>query len=205
MECKKCGYPLDEGVMICPRCGTEVQLVSDYQVFGDFLDQHLGKSGKKRKKQESDTPLDGPEEIYRVSRMRRAEQKKQKKRRIQLAVLITFVVAAAIIYGVLQLNIRYQNESSYDYQMKQAEKAYADQEYDQAYDRVQKAIGLEVEDADAWLLKARILMEQQELDKAISALQKIIGLYPGDSRAYELLIHIYEGQKNTDAIKTLLF
>ena len=78
MECKKCGFPLDDGVLVCPRCGSEVQLVSDYQVFGDFLDQHLGKS--KKKKQEPEVLLDGPEEIYRFSRMRRAEQKKQKKR-----------------------------------------------------------------------------------------------------------------------------
>lgn len=204
MECKKCGYPLDDGVLICPRCGTEVQLVSDYQVFGDFLDQHSGKKDKKKKYQEPTGQLDGPEEIYRVSRLRRAEQKKQKKRRIHLAVLITFVVAAAIIYGVLRLNMQYQNENSYDYQMKRAEKAYADQNYDQAYDRVQKAIGLEAEDADAWLLKAKILTEQQETDKAISALQKIIGLYPNNTQAYELLIRIYEDQKDTDAIKSLL-
>ena len=204
MECKNCGFPLDDGVLVCPRCGTEVQLVSDYQVFGDFLDQHLGKNDKKRKNPDPVTQLNGPEEIYRVSRMRRAEQKKQKKRRIRLAILITFVVAAATIYGVLQLNIRYQNESSYDYQMKRAETAYADQKYDQAYERVQKAIGLEAEDADAWLLKARILIEQRETDKAISALQKIIGLYPNNSSAYELLIQIYEGKKDTDAIKSLL-
>lgn len=204
MECKKCGFPLDDGVLVCPRCGAEVQLVSDYQVFGDFLDQHLGKKDKKKKDPEPAGHLDGPEEIYRVSRMRRAEQKKQKKRRIRLGVLITFVVAAAIVYGVLQLNIRYQNESSYDYQMKRAEAAYADQKYDQAYDFVQKAIGLEAEDANAWLLKARVLVEQQETDKAVSALQKIIGLYPNNSQAYELLIQIYEDQKNTDAIKSLL-
>ncbi len=204
MECKNCGFPLDDGVLVCPRCGTEVQLVSDYQVFGDFLDQHLGKNDKKRKNPDPVTQLNGPEEIYRVSRMRRAEQKKQKKRRIRLAILITFVVAAATIYGVLQLNIRYQNESSYDYQMKRAETAYADQKYDQAYERVQKAIGLEAEDADAWLLKARILIEQRETDKAISALQKIIGLYPNNASAYELLIQIYEGKKDTDAIKSLL-
>ena len=204
MECKNCGFPLDDGVLVCPRCGTEVQLVSDYQVFGDFLDQHLGKNDKKRKNPDPVTQHNGPEEIYRVSRMRRAEQKKQKKRRIRLAILITFVVAAATIYGVLQLNIRYQNESSYDYQMKRAETAYADQKYDQAYERVQKAIGLEAEDADAWLLKARILIEQRETDKAISALQKIIGLYPNNASAYELLIQIYEGKKDTDAIKSLL-
>lgn len=204
MECKNCGFPLDDGVLVCPRCGTEVQLVSDYQVFGDFLDQHLGKNDKKRKNPDPVMQHNGPEEIYRVSRMRRAEQKKQKKRRIRLAILITFVVAAATIYGVLQLNIRYQNESSYDYQMKRAETAYADQKYDQAYERVQKAIGLEAEDADAWLLKARILIEQRETDKAISALQKIIGLYPNNASAYELLIQIYEGKKDTDAIKWLL-
>ena len=204
MECKNCGFPLDDGVLVCPRCGTEVQLVSDYQVFGDFLDQHLGKNDKKRKNPDPVTQHNGPDEIYRVSRMIRAEQKKQKKRRIRLAILITFVVAAATIYGVLQLNIRYQNESSYDYQMKRAETAYADQKYDQAYERVQKAIGLEAEDADAWLLKARILIEQRETDKAISALQKIIGLYPNNASAYELLIQIYEGKKDTDAIKSLL-
>lgn len=202
MECKKCGFPLDDGVLVCPRCGSEVQLVSDYQVFGDFLDQHLGKS--KKKKQEPEALLDGPEEIYRVSRMRRAEQKKQKKRRIQLAVLITFMVAAAIVYAVLQLNIRYQNENSYDYQMKRAQRAYDEKEYEQAYERVQKAIGLEAEDADAWLLKARILLEQQETDKAISALQKIIGLYPANTQAFELLIRTYEDKRDTDAIKTLL-
>ncbi len=204
MECKKCGFPLDDGVLVCPRCGTEVQLVSDYQVFGDFLDQHLGKKSNKKKDQEPVSRLDGPEEIYRVSRMRRAEQKRQKKRRIRLAFLITFIVAAAIIYGVLQLNARYQNENSYEYQMKRAERAYADQKYDQAYDRVQKAIGLEAEDADAWLLKARILIEQRETDKAISALQKIIGLYPNNASAFELLIRIYEDQEDTDAIKSLL-
>lgn len=204
MICKKCGYEMDDKTLICPVCGNEVQLVSDYQVFGDFInqtqaDEKKSVSGKKDSKLAED-----PEAIYRESRRIRAEKKKKKKRKRILILVLVLILLMGAGFTVYQMRMKAAHENSYPYQMNLAETAFSNSKYEEAYEAVQKAISLDTNSADAWLLKAQILDAQGESDKAVSALQKIIGLYPDNDTAYGLLIRIYENEKDTEAIKALM-
>ena len=37
MRCRSCGSDIPEGMLICPDCGTEVQIVPDYNPLDDVL------------------------------------------------------------------------------------------------------------------------------------------------------------------------
>ena len=41
MKCMNCGADIPEGMLICPDCGTEVQIVPDYNLFEEDVLTHI--------------------------------------------------------------------------------------------------------------------------------------------------------------------
>ena len=200
MNCKYCGYKLGDDAAFCPSCGREVRLVADYQEFGDFLTGDVPKDMIPVKK----SPVHGRgDDISREIKKQRAEQKKKK---IRQARIIAGVIAAVVVIGAVlgfRMHRKYQEEHSFDYQLAQAESEFSNGKYEDAYTAIQKAIELDPDSADAWLLKADILYAQKEYDKAESVLKKIIGLYPDNQTAYGTLVRVYETTRQTDKISDL--
>lgn len=200
MNCKYCGYKLSDDAAYCPSCGREVRLVADYQEFGDTLSDEASVQRPSKK----NVSVSGRgDDISREIKRQRAEQKRKKKLRARIAVGVIAVVAVIGISFGWRLRKQYQEEHSFSYQLSRAESEFSNGKYEEAYEAIQKAIELDPEAADAWLLKADILYAQKEYDKSESVLKKIIGLYPDNQTAYGTLVRVYETTRQTDKIADL--
>lgn len=200
MNCKYCGYKLGDDAAFCPSCGREVRLVADYQEFGDILTEEQPQRAQPEKK----TPVPGRgDDISREIKRQCAQQKQKKKQQTRIAIGVIAVIAVIGISIGWRMHKKYQEEHSFAYQLSQAESEFSNGRYDDAYEAIQKAIELEPEASDAWLLKADILYAQKEYDKAESVLKKIISMNPDDQTAYGMLVRVYETTRQTDKIADL--
>lgn len=201
MNCKYCGHKLSDDAAFCPSCGREVRLVPDYQEFGDTFSDNKQTDAKR---QEKKAPAPGRgDDISREIKRQRAEKKRKKKRQTRIIVLVIAVIAIAAAVIGWRMHKQYQEEHSFAYQLSRAESEFSNRKYEDAYEAIQKAIELEPDSADAWLLKADILYAQKEYDKAESVLKKVIGLYPDNSTAYGTLVRVYETTRQPDKIADL--
>lgn len=202
MNCKYCGYKLGDDAAYCPSCGREVRLVADYQEFGDIFSQV--EEQPKEVPPVKKTPVPGRgDDISREIKRQRAEQKRKKKLRARIIAGVSAVVVVLAVVIAWNAHRQYQEEHSFDYQLSRAESEFSNGKYDDAYEAVQKAIELEPESADAWLLKGDILYAQKEYEKAESVLKKVLGIYPDNQAAYGMLVRVYETTRQPDKIEDM--
>ncbi len=183
MKCARCGAKLKIDCMYCSVCGQEAQIVPDYSLLeDDFLKELLKeeKEPEKRQKKEPKTP-----------------PKKKKKKGPLIAAALGAVILLIILIIVL---INHNQNSSYEYQMEQAESCIKDEEYEKAQNYLNRAVELEEDSVEAWLLLADVYIAQDETEDAIQVLEKVLELEKDSTEAYEKLIEVYAGRKEYDEI-----
>lgn len=187
MKCANCGAELKVGCIYCSECGKEAQIVPDYNLLeDDYLREML-----KEKKPKS-----------QAKKNKEPETKKKKIRKCTIAAIIlsvTVMIAAAAL--VVWLN--YSHNNSVSWQIAKAEENCKEKEYVKAIPYLERALELEEENTDAWLMLAEAYQSAGETENAIDACQKVLELEPDQTKAYEILIDLYNSLKNYEAIQEL--
>jgi hypothetical protein len=188
LKCRKCGADIPDGDLFCPACGTEVQLVPDYNSVEYLLSQRKQKEQLKEAEHES------------------SGEPKKKKHSALKAVLITLLVIALLAAAALgaKMYIDNRNLNSYDYQMQHARASYGEGNYAEAMGYINQALKLNPSSDEAEYIEAGILVAQQNYSEAIPILKDLITRHPDDADTVKSLIQIYDSQKDTDSIKALL-
>lgn len=191
MKCAKCGAELKEGCLYCSICGHEAQIVNGYSTLEDeylstILTVENNKYMDKKKKEEV---------LEKASSSSRA---KNQKKMYAFIVTICVVLLGAIIGSIAF--VQYQNNNSYDYQVKMAEEELIDKNYEKALEHYEKALEITPKDIPVRLAMASICEAQGKTDEAMVLYMDVIHLSPENVVAYEKLIALYDKDGQYDKV-----
>lgn len=192
-KCSQCGASMNDDEVFCPACGQEVQLVPDYETMESriYEQQKLKEQEEERIRQEEEQ-----------ARQEEEERKARKKKRLIIG-LVAAVLAAAAVICVLFV-FRGQPDNSFESQMRKAETAYSNSNYEQALEYVEKALAADGNSAEALTLRAQIFDKMGDSEKAAEELEKVIADNPNYEVAYGVLIRIYSDLGEPEKIRELL-
>lgn len=203
MKCANCGAELKVGCVYCSVCGTEAQIVSDYNLLEDDFLRGLLKEKKekihkkhlseKKKKTRMEQQSEGKEEAPGKQKIR-----KKKKPIWILAVAVLLVLVLAIV-----ILLQYTWNNSYDHQMKKAESYQSRKDYRNAEKCLKRALELDSSSEDARARLAEIYIQQEEFDKARELLLELLAQDEENQENYERLIQVYAALENYQAIEEL--
>lgn len=221
MKCRNCGASIPEGMMICPDCMTEVQMVPDYNPLEDVLTREVkgsvedatrpirtddirryrdrtGQENVKSTRVLSQTELDR----IRADRMkkRKMARKKQlaKKRRRMVIIILLVILAIAGIGGY----VYYQN--SYAGLINRGNQALGAGEYSAAENYFERAINKDSRKAEAYTGLANVYLQQDDQDEAENILLSAIDSQPENGELYLAAIQFYQDTDQLDKISALL-
>lgn len=206
MKCRYCGAELHEEDIVCPICGTELQIVPDYNPLDDDLeDQIRGSVNRTLEERRQNTgnmrTTDRKSERdERERRRKRAEKRRmlEKKRRQKL--LLIGIGAIVILIGAIFLG--YQN--SYTGQVKKGYKYLNEKNYYDAMTCFQKAAEKDEEREEAYVGMADVYIAQHETEKGEQLFLEILEKQPDNIDFYKALIQFYIDTKQESKIAYLL-
>lgn len=190
MKCRECGAEFAIDTVICPKCGAEVQIVPDFNIYEDEMFQTVKEDEIREENERREQLKKEQEEIARANR----------KKTVIIAVIIAMVcLIFGIVVGVLVSN-QNKNKNSYDYQMQQANEAYSTKNYDSAIGYLQKALSLNGNSLDARFLLSQIYRDQGDTDSALDILNEIFIVDPANKDALVQILNIYDEMGDYDSI-----
>ncbi len=197
MKCANCGAELKVGCVYCSVCGTEAQIVSDYNVLeDDFLKELL--KDKKQSIQKTKQAISTGKKKEKQGHSGKGKIRKKRKKPVwafvMVAILIVLLVGIALI-------VNYAQNHSYEYQMKKAEECQEKKEYQKAEEYLKRALELDNSSEDAKLRLAEVHLLQEEDDDALELLEEIIEKNKNNRKAYEYFIQIYVDRKEYEFIE----
>lgn len=197
MKCAKCGAELKVGCVYCSVCGTEAQIVSDYNLLeDDFLKALLKDKKQSITKTKQEISIDKKNGKQKHSGRQKAGKKRKKPvwAFVMVAILIVLLVGIGLI-------VNYAQDHSYEYQMKKAGDYQEKKEYQNAEKCLKRALELDSSSEDAKLQLAEVYLLQKEDDEALELLQEIIEKNKTNRKAYEYFIQIYVDRKDYESIE----
>ncbi len=227
MKCPKCGNELEEGKLLCEKCGEEVKFVPVFDIeLEDKLRESISSMLEDMDEAKDETPADetgaqetqgGFEETDDEDELDKDElgdyvkpipfsTLAKKRFFIVIAVAVVFVVGGIFYFAYLSRQIR-QTKNSYDYQYKKAVEAAQGNDYDTAIDYLERALAVDDTSPDARFLLAQYYYEAGMSASAVSALKEILSQdtdYEGRSDVYDFLLAIYEEEGRYDEMGELL-
>lgn len=205
MECPFCGGQMKEGQVFCEHCGKEIQFVPDFEpeIEESIRESLSGLLDEVEEKEEAEKPQEKDPDTKKDN-----NKKEKSGRSFSTSAYIGMGVGGvllciAVILGIVCLS----NYNSYDYQMKQAGAAYAqdtEKGYDNAIKYAQRAIEIAPNSSDAKMLLASAYLKIEEQEKAVEMLEEIVEMDNSYIEAYKSLIAIYEEQEKYEDINRIL-
>lgn len=213
MKCRYCGAEFQDDEIICPICGTELQMVPDYNPLDDALERQIRGAVNKtlnenqpegtrsrqntgRVRQDTDrTMLD-----ERERRRKRAERRRllEKKRRQKLMIIGGVALVLLVVVGI----IGYQN--SYAGRVRKGYKLLNEKEYDEAIACFQTAIDKNAKNSEAYTGVVETYMAMGEQEKGEQFYQAAIKEHSDNVQLYKALIEFYMETKQESQIAYLL-
>lgn len=213
MKCRYCGAEFQDDEMICPICGTELQMVPDYNPLDDVLERQIrgavnktlgegqAEGGRSRQdtgrvRQDTDrTMLD-----ERERRRKRAERRRllEKKRRQKLMIMGGCALVLLIVVGIFG----YQN--SYTGRVRKGYKLLAEKEYEEAISCFQGAIDKNKKKSEAYTGIVETYIAAGEQEKGEQFYLTAIEEQPENLQLYKALIDFYVDTKQESQIAYLL-
>lgn len=187
MKCKKCGAEIPQGYVYCNICGSEVQLVPDY----NLLDEDL---------------LSGMLQEDAVSEKKSSKSRKKKPPRTNIFIwgsicMILFIAVLTLFFVFNEIRIRQQN--SYDYQFQKAEAYYSSGDLKQALAYYERALELEPQDRKSQNKLVEIYLSQNDEASAAAILETMVERDRQDRKSIQQLIRIYDEKKEYNKILAL--
>ena len=209
MNCFNCGASVTGEHKKCPFCGQSMQIVPDY----NFLeDDNINVMMEESAASESEKSVD-KEAAERIRRRKQQAREKEKQRRLERKKqrqMILIFIAVIVVCGVLftaffAVNdmIQTRNENSYDYQVKQAENALKNDNFDEAKDFYYKALSLKPDDLEVRFTLAELFAQHDMTNDMITMYKDILKIDSQNYTAYKMLFQHYNAIGDVDAILEL--
>ncbi len=193
MICKKCGAEIQKGYVYCSACGSEVQLVPDYNLLDeDVLGGILRQEAKDREQT--------------AGQKRKRSQNSRKKSistayvRIGVVVLLFCVASVAVL---LVAKVWENQKNSYGYQYQKAMECFLEKEYDEAESYCKAALSLAPGDAKATGTLLDIYVDTKREEEAAALLEERISEDASNRTYVERLVALYDKMEAYDKILAL--
>lgn len=196
MVCDKCGAEVPAGSIYCNVCGSEIQIVPEYNILeNDIVDSYIGvelrmpepkpEQNKSRKKK----TVQGADRLYRNIAV--------------LAIVIAVIVFLVSLFVIRYTIARKSQAESFDYQMMEAMRYYGDENYEMAISYFDNALSITPDDPRALSYQAKCYENIGELAAAESLYRSMIELDNTNLTVYEDLVNLYKAEDAYEKIRTL--
>lgn len=204
MKCPKCGNELEEGKLLCEKCGEEIKYVPDFDIeleaqlkesISTMMEELAEEVPESKDKEYEDFAVDEDlkDEFWDYFPKKSLKFRMNKKAAIVLAVAAVLMIGAAGLAAVIR-----NMENSYDYQYDKAVKCAAQNEYGAAVNHLERALAIDASQTDAGFLLAEYYDKNNMSASAVSVLNEILEQradYPKRDEVYDMLLSIYEAQE----------
>ena len=167
IKCSHCGAELPDGEVVCPKCGSEIQLVPNYETLD--LNMMVVQSS-----------------IDELETRHLKEQREERKRILKnrkilkslAAALIVTIAAIGIAVAIMTIRSTMVSGKDFNKLYARAVEAYDNKEYQNAYDMICEALSVNEGSEEGKILKAQIAYKLENSDEAIDILLKVIASNP---------------------------
>lgn len=210
MRCRYCGTDLTGEEIVCPVCGTELQMVPDYNPLDDVLEKQIrgelnrtlvlqnarqSQEGSENGRTFQNTGMDDRARRRRQAERRRMQAKKKRQKLLFIGAMILVLAGIAGFFG-------YQN--SYMGQVKKGYKLIDELEYNEAILRFQKAIKKNKKRSEAYTGMADVYIAQSDYEKGEQMYLQVLEEQPRNTELYKAAIQFYIETKQESKIAYLL-
>lgn len=203
MKCPKCGNELEEGKLLCEKCGEEVRFVP---VFDIELEAKLSESITSMLKEMSTEAFADSDDEDGMQTGRQRPSIHIKPGYVIAAGMVLLTIAVVSLTAVITASGNRKRENSYEYQYEQAAACAAESNYKDAIYHLERALAIN-DDLDTRLLLAKYYDADGQRPRTVSLLKEILNAdsgYEHRDEAYALLLAIYEEEGAYDRINALL-
>ncbi len=217
MKCPKCGNELDEGKLLCEKCGEEIKYVPDFDIelenqlkesISTMMEDMMEEFAQEEHQKNEDGFGDFETDDDIKDEFRDYFPKKRIKFQNDKIIIITVIAAAVFMVGVAAAAMLVQNrEHSYEYQYEKAVRCAAQKDYNEAVSHLERALALDDSQTDARVLLAQYYDKNDMRESACSVLNEILiqkKEYPGRDEVYDMLLSIYEEEEEYTKMGELL-
>ncbi len=191
MECPNCGANVPDGLVYCPKCGEEVQIISAVDDLEDEILRELVDDNNHGKPRENVT-AGAAKENNRI--------KESRSRQLWLRILVIVVIAAAAaVIGVFG----YTRSQSPERLLARAQAKYEQSDYERAWELLDKLLEKDAGNMDAMILAGQVYAAASDYENAESMFLRAIAFDPASADAYEGLLRVYDAQGMRDEILAL--
>ena len=187
MKCANCGAEIKVGNIYCSNCGKEIQLVPEYNISEDDIFQEV----KEQKEQQIKA-----EEEEKAQEIKKENIKKRKKNMLIMIIAILLVLIVVVALVISAVNKR-SHSNSYEYQLKKAQEEFANGDYEEAISYAERALSLDDESVEAYLLEGKCYASLLEYKLAIRNFKEVLTLDDTNKDAVEQLINVYSTDEDT--------
>lgn len=202
MNCPKCNAEIPEGCLICESCGTEIQMVPDFEPNVDI--------------EISETLSDVKHDIFGTEEFEPItddfednpfmDDEKSERTRKKLGII--FLIASVLVCSLCILIFTVVNRSSAEYLLRKATELSDKGNFTEAIAYVEKAEEKRPNDAELLFLKADYYQKNEQKENAVSIFEAVIDsdLYSDNQKflAYDKLIKHYKDIEDYQGINALL-
>lgn len=222
MKCSKCGADIPGGMLYCPHCGQEVQIVPDYNPLDEVLTEQVrgslnepGRYTDGRERRGNTNPrmrntnprgrntnpgrrnIESEQERKKKQQLAEKKRKQKKKQRI---ILIVGMILSLIIIGII-IFLAYR--SSYSGLVSRGKSALASKNYEESKGLFEKAVGKDPQKADAYIGLGDVYIGLKDIDTGEDVFLNAVNKYPSVG-VYEATIDYYKKTDQMDKISPLL-
>ena len=187
MICKKCGAKIQEGCVYCSVCGTEVQLVPDY----NLLDEDI---------------LSGILQKEAIAESQKSFFVKKEKRKLSKIIwgfiCVVLILALLTLFFVFQ-EIKIRHRNTYEYQYQTAEEFLEKGDSENAVSHLKNALELRPDDRQAKEKLLEIYLSKKEDASAIAILEEFVEENKRDKESVQKLIALYGKNQEYKKINSL--
>ena len=201
MKCPKCGNEIEEGKLLCEKCGAEVNIVPDFDI---ELEAQLSESITSMVEELTAQPQDDiygddfdEDDDIKVELSDYLPQgllRLQQKTRIFL--LVVFVILVIGISAISMIMSNHDKKTdTYEYQYDMAVSSAAEGNYTDAVDHMERALAFNSENLDARFLLAEYYDQNGQRQSSLSMLRELLETgkeYERRDEVYDMLLTEYE-------------
>lgn len=207
MKCPKCGNELEEGKLLCERCGEEIKIVPDFDIELEAqMNETISSMAEDifAPKTEAEYEYEDTEDIKESLRDYYPEAKMSVSGK-RLALSILGAAGGILLAFVCVRLLHNARNNSFDYQYDKAVECAADNHYDEAIVYLERAVALEPDAADARFLLAKYYDRNGRQQSAIAVLTELLKLRTdNEEEIYDYLLSIYESRLDYQKMGELL-